>query len=297
MHAVRVIKDLEYATTPGGPLTLDIYRSESDRPVPTVLYLHGGGWEGGDKADNADERLRPLAEMGVAVVSVNYRLAPGVRYPAQMHDVKAALRWLRAEGSDHDLQVERIGIWGASAGGYLAIMAGLSAGNAALEGTVGSHLDQSSAVQAVVTWFSPTDLLGSTRRTRLESLILNRPPAVHALFGRTQITGDDAEVRSASPMENVHAAAPPFLIAHGDLDRIVPASDSHDLFKALARRGVDVTYAAVGCAGHEDPRFDAEPNLAITAAWLKAQLSPRTLPEAGHTASPPAEPGQSSAPD
>lgn len=275
MYDVSIVKDLEYAVTPTGPLTLDIYRPDAVVPAPTVLYLHGGGWAKGDKSDDADRRLQPLAEMGVAVASVNYRLSPAAHYPTQLHDAKAAVRWLRAMGSDHGLDTERLGIWGASAGGYLAAMVGLTAGNAALEGAVGVHHAHSSAVQAVVNWFSPTDLLSSTRRTGLESLILNRPPSVSALFGRSDFESHDAELRSAGPIENVHSAAPPFLIAHGNLDRIVPVSDSRDLFTALARHLVDVTYCMIGAAGHEDPRFDTEPNLRITAAWLKAQLAPK----------------------
>ncbi|QTJ70441.1 alpha/beta hydrolase (plasmid) [Rhodococcus sp. ZPP] len=274
MQSINVIRDIEYAAVSGGSLTLDIYRPESCGTAPTVLYLHGGGWEGGDKNDDAGKRLKPLAEMGVAVTSANYRLAPHIHYPTQVHDVKAAVRWLRARGSNYGLQTERLGIWGASAGGYLATIVGLTADNHALEGTVGPHGNHSSAVQAVVNWFSPTDLLDSTRRTPLETRILNRPPAVSALFCRSDFADHDAEVRSASPLENIHAAAPPFLIAHGNLDRIVPESDSHDLFKALARHRIDATYCMIGGAGHEDPRFDAGPNLAITAAWLKAQLSP-----------------------
>ncbi|MEU1981857.1 alpha/beta hydrolase [Nocardia sp. NPDC019395] len=274
MHDVSIVKDLEFAVTPAGPLTLDIYRPSTIGPAPTVLYLHGGGWTTGDKSDDADRRLQPLAELGVAVASANYRLSPAGHYPTQLHDAKAAVRWLRAVGSDHGLHTERLGIWGASAGGYLATMVGLTAGNAAIEGNAGTHLAHSSAVHAVVNWFSPTDLLSSTRRTWLETLILNRPPSVSALFGRDDFESHDAELRSAGPLENVHPAAPPFLIAHGNLDRIVPDSDSHDLFTALARHLVDVTYCMIGGAGHEDPRFDAEPNLGITAAWLKAQLAP-----------------------
>lgn len=112
MQSINVIRDIEYAAVSGGSLTLDIYRPESCGTAPTVLYLHGGGWEGGDKNDDAGKRLKPLAEMGVAVTSANYRLAPHIHYPTQVHDVKAAVRWLRARGSNYGLQTERLGIWG-----------------------------------------------------------------------------------------------------------------------------------------------------------------------------------------
>lgn len=273
MSEISIVTDVEYAAATDERLTLDIYRPDTVPHAPTVIYLHGGGWDTGDKADGANGRLIPLAQTGVAVVSINYRLAPRARYPLQVHDVKAAVRWLRARGIDHGLSTEYLGIWGASAGGYLATIVGLTSNNRFLEGNLGTHTDHSSTVQAVVSWFAPTDLLNSAHRTPLESRVLHHRPSVTTLFGRSSFETHDTEVRSASPLDNVHPDAPPFLIAHGNLDRIVPESNSHDLFNTLARRRIDVTYCMVGGAGHEDPQFDSQSNLAITAAWLKSQLS------------------------
>lgn len=271
-NEVSVVRDVQYASIGDVTLSLDIYRPDSHSDAPTVIYLHGGGWQRGDKTDDAAARLLPLAAMGVSVVSVNYRLAPAVRYPAPVHDVKAAVRWVRARGVEYGLRSDKVGLWGASAGGYLATFVGLTSGNSTFDGNVGRHVDQSSAVAAVVDWFSPTDLLGSIRRTPLETVVIDRPPSIEALFGRIDEDYHDI-IRSASPLENVHSDAPPFLIAHGNLDRIVPDSESLDLSKALARQGVDVTYCLIGAAGHEDPKFNSDSNLAVTAAWLRSRLS------------------------
>ncbi|MCP2280972.1 alpha/beta hydrolase [Nocardia amikacinitolerans] len=271
-HRIEIDYDLPYATVGTQKLTLDLHRPVSDTPVPVVVYLHGGGWTVGDKKDNADQRLSAIARHGIAVAAVNYRLAPDARYPAQVHDVKAAVRWLRACGATHGLGVDRIGVWGASAGGCLATLVGLTAGDTELEGRLGDHPDRASSVQAVVAWFAPSDLIANSRRTRLEQLVLT-PPVESALFGRDSIAVDDTEVAGASPLARVHSAAPPFLIAHGDRDHIASETQSRMLHDALTRARVDSTYCVLGGAGHEDPAFDGSANLALTAAWLRARLS------------------------
>lgn len=268
---LKITKDLTYAVVDGQPLTLDLYRPATDEDVPVVLYLHGGGYRVGDKADH-ETRLTGLASQGIAVASANYRLVPNAIYPAQIHDGKAAIRWLRASGSTHGLATTRIAIWGASAGGYLASMIGLTADDPDLEGTVGPELNESSSVQAVVTWFAPSDLIANSRRTWLEKMILDEP-AENGLFGRDEIAVDDEYVRTSSPYDRVTPIAPPFLITAGDRDRIVPESQGRTLHDALVRNGVDSTYTLVGGAGHEDPRFDSPTNLAMTAGWLRSQLA------------------------
>lgn len=272
MYPVEVTKDLQYATAHDESLTLDLYRPRTSEQVPVVLYLHGGGFRGGDKADDAEKRLAAIARYGIAVASANYRLAPTAIHPAQIHDAKAAVRWLRAHGPDHGLRVDRIGVWGASAGGYLASMVGLTANDPNLEGDMGEELDHSAEVQAAVAWFSPSDLIASSRRSWLEEQILD-PPVENGLFGRDNIHDDDAEVTLASPIQRVHRDAPPFLIVNGDRDRVVSEFQGRALHDALARIGVDVTFCVLGGAGHEDHHFDSDAHLAMTAAWLRAQLA------------------------
>nr|SBO95608.1 Esterase/lipase [Nonomuraea gerenzanensis] len=271
MMNVRTESDIEYADADGVRLALDLYVPATDGPAPVVLYLHGGGWQVGDKRDGATERLERLASYGVAVASANYRFATQATYPAQVHDVKAAVRWLRANGAQHGLAVGKVGAWGASAGAYLASMAGLTARNAELEGSVGDHLDQPSHVDAVVHWFGQSDLLANSRRTWLEKEILN-PPFEGPLLGLGEVAENPAAARAASPLTWVGADAPPFLIAHGDRDRVTPASESLALHDALVRAGAESTMILLGGAGHEGEEFDRPDHLRLTAAFLLSHL-------------------------
>jgi acetyl esterase/lipase len=164
--------DLVYARVGGTSLRLDLYTpSEAPSGLPTLLYLHGGGWAVGDKSDAVAERLMPIVANGFAVASMNYRLIPSVRFPAPVHDVKAAVRWLRANAAEYGLDPDRIAIGGVSAGGHLASLTALTAGDAQLERDLGDHLGVSSAVSAVVAYYPSSDFLlsGGATRSRARS--------------------------------------------------------------------------------------------------------------------------------
>ncbi|MFF4594400.1 alpha/beta hydrolase fold domain-containing protein [Amycolatopsis sp. NPDC001319] len=257
-------RDLVYATVGGTRLMVDIHHAPA-AGAPVVLYLHGGGWTRGDRRGEAARRQAPLAEHGVTVVSVDYHLAPEAVFPQQVHDVKGAVRWLRANGARLGLETGRLGVWGASAGAYLASLLALSPGDAELEGTVGGHLDQSSAVQAVVHWFGQADLAATAARSELEAKLLPFHFEADFLGG--------ADPAGHSLLTWVSASAPPFLIAHGDRDRIVPPGEGRALHDALVRAGAKSSFVLLGGAGHEDPAFDGPVNLATTAAWLRAVLA------------------------
>lgn len=265
-HAVRIDRDLTYAVVDGIRLRLDIYRP-AGVTAPVVVYLHGGGWSRGDKGEDGDRRLAPLAAYGVTVVSVDYRLVPHVAFPGQLHDVRSAIRWLRANDDRLGLATRKIGVWGASAGAYLGSLLALSPEDE----EPGGDLGHSGAVQAVVHWFGQADLVASAARSALETRLL--PFAFEAdLLG----TGDTAELagraRPFGLLSRVSAQAPPFLIAHGDRDRVVPPSEGRALHEALVRAGGRSRFELLGGAGHEDAAFDEPGNLAVTAAWLRAML-------------------------
>jgi acetyl esterase/lipase len=266
----QVDRDLVFATRDGVGLALDIYRApRADAPV--TVYLHGGGWRSGDKADDGPRRLAPLSAYGVTVVSVNYRLAPGATFPSQLHDVKAAVRWLRANGARLGLPTQRLGIWGASAGAYLGSLLALTAGVDRFEGTAGGNLDQSSAVQAVVHWFGQSDLLASASRSEVEARLL--PFAFEAsLLGVRDVADAADTARDLSLLSWVSASAPPFLIAHGDRDHVILASEGEALHHALVRAGADSRFELLGGTGHEGAAFDRPASLAVTAAWLRTML-------------------------
>jgi acetyl esterase/lipase len=270
VRTVSVQRDLEFATVGGTTLRLDLYRApQSDAPL--VVYLHGGGWARGGRRDAHAERLEPLAARGVTIAAVDYRLVPDAVFPDQVHDVKAAVRWLRAHGSDLDLPCERIGIWGASAGAYLGSLVALTAGDAAFEGAVGDDLGQASDVQAVVHWFGQVDLVASGSRSDVEAHLL--PFAFEAgLLGTNSVADAAGRARELSLLGRVSGGAPPFLIAHGDRDHIVAPSEGAALHDALSRAGADTQLLVLGGAGHEGPEFHRPALLAMTAAWLRAQL-------------------------
>jgi acetyl esterase/lipase len=271
MSSVTVERGHEFATVDGTTLRLDLYRAPQP-DAPSVVHVHGGGWRSGDRADAGDQRLAPLAAHGVTVASVDYRLVPSATFPDQLHDLKGAVRWLRAHGTDLGIRTDRLGIWGASAGAYLGSLLALTPGDEEFEGTVGGHLQQSSEVQAVVHWFGQSDLMASGTRSETEHRLL--PFAFEAgLLGVASVADAAERARELSLLTRVSPQAPPFLIAHGDRDHVVAPSEGAALHDALSRAGADSRLLLLGGAGHEGPEFHRPDILAMTAAWLRAALT------------------------
>ena len=166
----------------------------------------------------------------MTVASVDYRLVPGATFPDQVHDLKGAVRWLRAYGPSLGVRTDRLGIWGASAGAYLGSLLALTAGEVEFEGTVGGNLEQPSDVQAVVHWFGQSDLLASGSRSDIEARLL--PFAFEAgLLGVSSVAEAADRARDLSLLARVSPTAPPFLIAHGDRDHIVAPSEGEALHR------------------------------------------------------------------
>ena len=241
-EGVKAHRDLEYAKAGEQALLLDLYVPENaPKPLPVVVWIHGGGWRGGDKRNCRSLRM---TARGYAAASVNYRLSQDATFPAQIHDCKAAIRYLRANAAKYGLDPKRIGVWGSSAGGHLVALLGTSGDVKQLEGKLGNQ-DQSSRVQAVCDWFGPTDLasLGGRAipgwRRNPVALLLGGPPAEKK---------DLAE--QGSPITHVTKDDPPFLIMHGDRDRVVPTAQSQLLHDALKAAGVASTLQVVEGAGH-----------------------------------------------
>lgn len=250
----------EYAAPAGRPLLLDLHQPV-DVPAPLVtLYLHGGGWAGGDRGDYAEQRARALARRGVAVASIDYRLVPEVRFPAPLADARAALRWLREHGEQLGLNVARVGAWGASAGGHLAAMLGVLTEPAA------------ERADAVVAWAAPLDLVELVSRSGLESMVL--PPSRESgLLGDPAVRPDDPLVWSASPRRLAHRNAAPFLLVHGERDRLIPAEQSMSMHRELSAHGVASTLLSLGQAGHEDEAFHQPFVLDLVERFLTGALS------------------------
>jgi acetyl esterase/lipase len=276
VDGVEVTLGLEYARTESGPLELDLYRPAGVQAAKTVVYLHGGGWAVGARDVFAAERLVPIAQRGVAVASASYRFSDVATYPAQVHDVKGAVRWLRAHGGELGLATGRIGAWGASAGGFLALTLGLSAGVAELEGDVGGNLDQDSSVAAVCDWFAPVDLTDArgTGGLPLPDFATGPPPVppyAARLLGLEQVTDDVEAARAASPLFLIGKAsvgAERFLLVHGDRDGLVSDRASRVMHEALLGAGVDSSLILLGGANHEGPEFRRPAVLSAVAGFF-----------------------------
>ena len=231
----RHIPDLVYSRAGGQELMLDLELPETTvTPVPVVLMLHGGSWSSGSRADFTSPEL---VENGFAVATIDYRLAPDFKFPSNIQDVKAAVRFLRAHAGEYQLDKNRFGAWGSSAGGHLVALLGLAGPAAGWD--VGENLDQSSAVQAVVDWFGPTHFLG------LDSAPTSSRETVARAFGN-----DSLVWRQGSPLFMVHTGAPPFLIMHGRRDKLVPLHQSQILHDSLTQAGGSSRLVVVENAGH-----------------------------------------------
>ncbi|MBI4788346.1 MAG: alpha/beta hydrolase [Chloroflexi bacterium] len=235
-------KDVTYCTAGGVALKMDIYppKSLNGKPAPVVVYVHGGGWRSGDKDSGAGIRDLPeLARRGYLVASINYRLAPEHKWPAQIQDVKCAIRYLRANAATYNLDPNRIGAIGGSAGGHLVAMLGVTDKSAGFD--VGEYLDQSSRVQAVVDLFGPSDLTAS-------GFIQSQAKLGKEVFGVT--SPRDPILAQASPVTYITKDDPPFLILQGDQDTTVPPAQSQELYDRLQAAGVPATLVMVKNAGH-----------------------------------------------
>jgi len=242
---VKAQKDVPYVEKGHERQKLDLYLPEkADGPLPVIVWVHGGGWQGGSKDRCPAVRFVPK---GYAVASINYRLSQHAPFPAQIEDCKAAIRWLRAHAREHQLDPDRIGVWGASAGGHLVALLGTASDVKDLEGKLG-HNDQSSKVCCVCDWFGPTDF------TPLIENSTGAAGVVEKLLGGP--VKDNAEkARLASPITHVTSDDAPILIMHGDKDALVPLSQSESFTAALKKAGVEVTFQVLPGAGHGGAAF------------------------------------------
>lgn len=243
---VTIERDVQYGSVGDRALVLDIVRpkQEPKDPMPVVVFIHGGGWSGGNKRDGLP-LLVPLAEKGYFCVSVGYRLSGEAPWPAQIHDCKAAIRWLRAQAKQYHIHPDKIGAWGASAGGHLALMLGLTSDVAELEGASGSP-GYSSRVTCVVNWFGPTDLLTTWKDSSPSASVKG---LVEKLVGGP--LGEKQDVlKSASPITYISKDDPPVLTMHGNKDPIVPFSQATLLDEAMKKVGAESFLVVVENAGH-----------------------------------------------
>jgi acetyl esterase/lipase len=253
----KALRDLEYSHPESGPLSLDLYVPETGGPFPLIVWIHGGAYRSGSKSGIWYKPILNQTRRGYAVASVNYRLSGTAKFPALVHDAKAAVRWLRANAARYNLKADRIVVAGESAGGYQAVMLGTSGGVAELEGAAGNPRE-SSRVQGVIDFFGPTDFLAmddgaSSCQTPLMHRAPNSPES--QLLGCNLEDCPEDKAKASNPITYISRDTPPFLILHGKADCQVPHSQSQRLYDALRATGVKADLHLLPGVGHGDQRF------------------------------------------
>lgn len=243
-----VTRGIPFAEVDGQRLLLDLYRPGIDRDIPLIVWVHGGAWRRGSRESVP---IRAITPHGFAVASVDYRLSPVARFPAQVHDIKAAIRFLRANAEKYRLDADRFTIAGASAGGHLAALSGVAGQN--LEGTVGEHHSQSSDVRAIVSFYGASNLQTILSQSTPHGLSV-RVPALQLLLGGQPDEKPDI-ARLASPVAHLDRSDPPLLLIHGDQDPQMPINQAHELHGAYKRTGCPVEFDVIHGAAHGGEAF------------------------------------------
>lgn len=254
ISAQKVTKDILFATTPEKELKLDLYLPDQANPPHLVIWVHGGAWHSGSKENPPME----LVKRGYAMASISYRRTVEAKFPALIHDIKAAVRFLRAHANQYGYRSDKIILWGSSAGGHLVALAGLTNGNQLLEGKIGNDLKTSSDVQVVLDFFGPTDLTTIMAQSTPHGVNV-RGPALTLMFGKPLDQAAE-ELKLASPVYQVDKTDPPLFICHGDQDNQVPINQSIQLYGKYRELGLNVQLEYVHGAGHGGKAF-SEPGL------------------------------------
>lgn len=233
-ETAKNIKDIEFAKIKGHSLKLDLYLPAKNERSTLVVWIHGGGWQKGSKNDC---KIKWLTEHGYSIASISYRLSQVAKFPAQLHDCKGAIRWLRANASKYGYETQHIVVAGSSAGGHLAALIGTTSGNERLEGDVGGNLDQASSVSAIIDYYGATDFIlrSKTQPSRANEV----GSVVYNLLGG----GADKKVelaKLASAAHHVTKDDPPLLIFHGDKDKTVLIDQSEAITKVYKSKGLSV---------------------------------------------------------
>lgn len=277
-HYAKSWKDLNYAGDSLVSHSMDIYLPKTNTPsYPAVLIVYGSAFFGNDMKQDAYNTLaEPLLKSGFAVVTVNHTSSRDAIFPAQIHDIKAAVRYIKANGPKYQIDTTFVGITGYSSGGHLSAMAGTSglvdrmtinSESANLEGAVGNYTAYPSTVDAVVDWFGPTefqsmDACGS-------KMVHDSPDSPESILIGVPIQDNHDLCALANPISYIDPEDPPFLIIHGDADPLVPHCQSEKLFAALQEKGVPSQFVLVPGAGHGPGLFEAKYFTMMTDFFLE----------------------------
>jgi acetyl esterase/lipase len=265
IEKIKTENDLVYSKPGGNELKLDLARpDEGDGPFPIVLVIHGGGWRGGDKASNRPA-LQSFAKRGYVALSPQYRFCPQNTFPAQVVDLKAAVRWAKAHAKEYKADPDHVGAVGFSAGGHLAMMLGLTGPSDGLDGEAGEGAPDTK-VHAVVNYFGPTDF-GAADFPDVSK------PLIKDFLGGTPDEKPEA-AKKASPITYVSKGDAPVLSFQGTKDPLVPSTQATKLADAMTSAGVAGRVELLVGAGHGWGGEDLKRTLAETVVFFDKYLKP-----------------------
>lgn len=259
--------DVKYATVDSLELKLDLHRAKQEAQQPLIVWVHGGAWRAGSKSDMP---LGQLVTAGYPVASVDYRLSTQAQFPAQVHDIKAAIRFLRAKQRDLGINASRIVIAGGSAGGHLAALVGVSNGHQELEGKVGVYLDQRSDVQAIVSFYGMSNLTTILSQSTPHGQKV-RVPALQLLLGG-QPDEKPELAKLASPVFHVDERDPPLLLIHGDQDPQAPIDQSYELHARYEKAKRPCRFEVIRNGKHGGAEFYDEERIGIVKSFLSEHV-------------------------
>ncbi len=265
-QTAREFKDVVYATVDGKPLALDLYMPTGNKAPSLVVWVHGGAWYLYDKK----QYPKALVDNGFALASLDFRQSTDARFPAQVYDIKAGIRFLRAKAREYGYRTDRIAIAGASSGGHLAALVGVTNGEKEFEGTEGEYLNESSNVQAILDYFGASDLTTILAQSTPFGLNVRKPALDKLLGGQPDAVPELAKL--ASPVFFVDRADPPLLLLHGDRDPQMPINQAHELQGAYEKLGLDVHFHVVHGAGHAGAVFYEGEHLKTAVGFLQRTI-------------------------
>lgn len=292
---VKMLGDISYVPNGDDAQKLDLYLLEktADRPMPLIVHIHGGGWVGGNKFPCP---FVGMVGKGYVVASVEYRFSQKAKFPAQIQDCQAAIRWLRANSKEHNIDSEHVGVVGGSAGGHLSALVGTAGGKKAFA-PIGGNEDQSDRVQAVCDIYGPANFSTVMQQAADDKNVRNifkfntAGDPYSKLIG-VSLEGNKEQTDAVSPVHYVSQDNPPVLILHGTHDALVPYAQSEEFAAALKAKGVEVWLQTLPGSGHGGGGFGKPAINALTQKFFDkhlkgADVKIELIPEADVAVEPP----------